>query len=133
MARAKAQAAPPTVDRLREVLGSYRYTFANEKDLQDGLARVLFQRGIRFDREVRLPPLTKDDRVKDIPDFMVDGIAVEVKVDGGLSDVTRQLHRYAQRKEVRSLLLVTSRAALGNQPAEMNGKRLVVLTLWGLA
>jgi hypothetical protein len=124
MARAKAIPPPITAERLREVLGSYRYNHANERDLQDGIAQVLATRGIRFDREVVLGP-------KDRPDFMVDGIAVEVKVDGGLSDVTRQLHRYAQHAQVRALLLVTSRAQLGNQPGKMNGKPVTVLVLLG--
>ncbi len=129
MARAKAAPLPVTPARLREILGTYRYNFASERDLQDGIAQVLFQRGIRFAREVRLPPAKKGEQ--DIPDFMVDGIAVEVKVDGGLSDVTRQLHRYAQHKEVQALLLVTSRSQLGNQPGKMSGKPVMVLALLG--
>lgn len=126
MARgAKAPAAEMTPERLRQVLGSFRYTFANERDLQDGLAQALHTRGIRFDREV---PLTPDDR----PDFMVEGIAVEVKIGGGLSDVTRQLHRYAQHKGVRALLLVTARCQLGNLPRKMSGKPVDVLSVGGI-
>jgi hypothetical protein len=125
MARAtNAAPAAMTSARLREVLGAYRYTHASERDLQDGLAQVLSLRGIRFDREVRL---SDEDR----PDFMVDGIAVEVKVDGSLSAVTRQLHRYAQHKPVRAVLLVTSLQRLANLPTEMNGKPVAVLALLG--
>jgi hypothetical protein len=125
MARAeKAKPAPVTPARLREVLGAYWYAHTSERDLQDGLAQVLALRGIRFDREVRLSP-------EDRPDFMVDGIAVEVKVDGSLSDVTRQLHRYTAHKPVRAVLLVTSLQRLANLPGSMNGKPVAVLALLG--
>lgn len=125
MARAtKAKAPDVTPARLREVLGSYRYTHTNERDLQDGIAQVLALRGIRFEREVRL---SDEDR----PDFMIGGIAVEVKVDGSLSAVTRQVHRYAQQKAVRAVLVVTSLSRLGNLPATVNGKPVAVLALLG--
>jgi hypothetical protein len=124
MARTRKAEPVASPERLREVLGAYRYSFAHERDLQDGIAQVLRLRGIRFDREVRLAP-------EDVPDFMVDGIAVEVKVDGGLSAVTRQLHRYAQHSRVRALLLVTSLGRLANLPAKMNGKPVASLSLLG--
>jgi hypothetical protein len=124
MARAKKAPVAVTLPRLREILGTYRYSFVTERDLQDGIAQALYQRGVRFDREVRL---TAEDR----PDFMVDAIAVEVKVDGTISEITRQLHRYAQHKAVRELLLVTSLARLANQPEKLNGKPVAVLSLLG--
>jgi hypothetical protein len=123
MARAAAVTAI-TPERLRQVLLGYRYSFTNERALQDGIAQALYQRGIQFDREVRL---SDEDR----PDFMVDGIAVEVKVDGSLSAVTRQLQRYAQHKRVRALLLVTSLGRLANLPEELSGKPVVALSLLG--
>lgn len=124
MARAATNAVSVGPARLREILGAYRYSFVNERDLQDGIAQVLRLRGIRFDRELRLAP-------EDVPDFMVDGTAVEVKVDGSLSAVTRQLHRYAQHKPVRALLLVTSLDRLSRLPEELNGKPVAVLSLLG--
>ncbi len=123
MARAKAAPAPVTPERLREVLGAYRYSFANERDLQDGIAQALFQRGIRFDREVVLGP-------KDRPDFMVDGTAVEVKVDGSPAVILRQLARYAALPKVTALLLVTRKEQHARRfPSEVGGKPLHVLTL----
>jgi hypothetical protein len=123
MARAKAIPPPITAERLREVLGSYRYNHANERDLQDGIAQVLATRGIRFDREVVLGP-------KDRPDFMVDGIAVEVKVDGSPAVILRQLARYASQKGVRAILLVTRKEQHAHRfPETVGGKPLDVLTL----
>jgi hypothetical protein len=124
MARAKAQRQPLTLARLREVLGAYRYSFSSELGLQDGIAQVLALLAIPFDREV---PLNAKDR----PDFMVDGIAVEVKVDGTTSEVTRQIHRYAQEKSVQAVLLVTSRLRHDNLPSTINRKPVAVLALLG--
>lgn len=124
MAKAKSQRQPLTLARLREVLGAYRYSFSSELQLQDGIAQVLALRGIPFGREVRLSP-------EDRPDFMVDGIAVEVKVDGSTSEVTRQVHRYVQLKAVEAVLLVTSRLRHDNLPATMNRKPVAVLALLG--
>lgn len=124
MAKAKTQLQPLTLPRLREVLGAYRYSFSSELQLQDGIAQVLALRGIPFDREVPLSP-------KDRPDFMVDGIAVEVKVDGSTSEVTRQVHRYAQLKAVEAVLLVTSRLCHDNLPSSINRKPVAVLALLG--
>lgn len=123
MARAKAAPQPVTLERLHQVLGSYRYSFANERDLQDGIAQALATRGIRFDREVVLGP-------KDRPDFMVDGIAVEVKVDGTPAVILRQLDRYAAQKAVRAILLVTRKEQHARRfPEAIGGKPLDVLTL----
>jgi hypothetical protein len=123
MARAASKAPAVTPARLREVIGSFRYSFASERDLQDGIAQVLFQRGIRFDREVRLSD-------KDRPDFMVDGIAVEVKVEGSPTEIQRQLSRYADSKLVTGLLLVSRKMQHAHKfPASIGGKPLVVVTL----
>lgn len=114
----------PTPDQLRDALGAYRYTFTNERELQDGLQLVLGCLEWEVEREVRLS-------ARDRPDFMVEGVAVEVKVDGGLSEVTRQIHRYAHLEAVRGVLLVTSRSRLANLPAAVNGKPVAVLSLLG--
>ncbi len=123
MARAKASPPPVSPARLREVLGSYRYSLASEKALQDGIAQVLALRGIRFDREVRLTPT-------DVIDFVIEAIGVEVKVEGSPAEIARQLQRYAASKRVSALLLVTRKLQHAHRfPEKIGGKPLHVLTL----
>ena len=110
------------IDRLGEVLGQHRYSFTCENELQIALASVLTDSSIPFEREKRLT-------ARDRPDFQVGTTAIEVKVGGSLTEVTRQLHRYAQLQEVESILLVTSKARHRAVPRQMNGKRVEVLYL----
>jgi hypothetical protein len=113
------------MDRLVAAIRANRYRFSDEKGLQDGLEQVLVQLGLRFEREARIAP-------GEVPDFLLeDGTAIEVKVDGSLSAVTRQLHRYAQHERVRALLLVTTRWTHARMPESMNGKPVRVLPLLG--
>lgn len=102
----------------------HAFAFADERELQDGLAVVLGPLGAA--REVRLGPT---DRI----DFLLPGgVGVEVKVDGSLPALTRQVHRYAQRAEISALLIVTSRRRLAALPEEMNGKPVRVVLVGGL-
>lgn len=112
-----------TIDRITDALRSHRFRFASEAELQEGIERVLLDAAIPLEREFRLGR----DRV----DFWVEGIALEVKVDGSLSEVTRQLHRYAQAPQVRAVLLVTTRALHRRVPAEMTSKPIAVFYLEG--
>lgn len=92
--------------------------------LQSAIAATFEADGLSFEREVRL-----SDR--DIIDFLVGGVGVEVKIDGSLSAVTRQLHRYAQSDRVALLVLVTTRMRHRAVPRELNGKRVDVVHLIG--
>jgi hypothetical protein len=76
---------------------------------------VLSQAGIEHQREVSLTP-------KDRPDFMVGGVAIELKVDGSAPEVTRQLMRYVQHPDVTGVVLVTTRQRHMCMPATMQGK-----------
>ncbi len=93
-----------------------RFNFVCERDLQDGIEKVLREQGHTFSREFRFD-------AKDRIDFMVEGgLGLEVKIDRNLAQVTRQLHRYAQQSSVQGLLLVTSRLRLTNLPDFLNEK-----------
>ena len=82
-------------EHLRTTLTKRRLPAATELALQDAIALAFTAAGIAFEREVHL---SAEDRV----DFMVEGnVGVEVKIAGGLSEVTRQLHRYAQHNHRR--------------------------------
>ena len=106
-----------------QLLHRARFHFANEYDLQAGIARLLTEQGVEFQREV---PVTKAERL----DFLTaGGIAIEVKVDGALSSVTRQLFRYAARPEIRELILVTTRTKHRTLPQHIQGKALYIVHL----
>lgn len=107
-----------------DLVARHAFTFADERELQDGLAIVLAP--LCAVREVRLGPT---DRI----DFLLPGgVGVEVKVDGSLLALTRQVHRYAQRVEISALLIVTSRRRLAALPDEMNGKPVRVVVVGGV-
>lgn len=111
---------------LVELLELYRYDESSEDALQRGVAEALAAAELPFAREV---PLTRWDRI----DFLVNGIGVECKIGGSLSDLVRQLHRYAQAEQVDALVVVTTRASLARVPASFNGKPIaVVATMGGL-
>lgn len=103
-----------TADEVCSLLGGFRFAFADEDDLQQGLADALASLGLAPEREVRLGSAGRID-------LLVDGVGIEVKVTGQAARVSAQLSRYAERPEVRELLLVTTRAR-HRPPHELSGK-----------
>lgn len=110
--------------KLMNLFGAYRFHFNDEGQLQSGVERVFAENNLEAVRECKLSP---GDRV----DFFCGGVGVECKVGGSLSEVTRQLHRYAELPEVASLILITSRAKHLGVAREMCGKRVDVHFLRG--
>jgi hypothetical protein len=110
------------LDKIVAALRSYRFRFRDEAELQAGIARVLEQEAIAFERE---RPLGRD-RV----DFFASGTAIEIKVDGSLAQVTRQMFRYSEHPDVLEVLLVTCRMLHDKMPAQMSDKdvRVVVVS-----
>lgn len=107
--------------KLVAALGSrYRLACGTERELQDAIEDVLKQEGIAYEREVELGPT-------DRPDFMVGGGAVEVKTQGSMTDVARQLLRYAKHQAVDRLMLVTTRSGHVHIHRALLGKPLVIL------
>jgi hypothetical protein len=106
--------------RVSAALMRTRFRFTNEQELQQGIATVLEQDPLIFEREVRLAP-------KDRIDFLVGGLGIEVKVDGTLSALTRQVYRYAQHEQIGALLVVSSLHRLARDlPPSINGKTISV-------
>jgi len=107
-----------------EVIKSHKFIYSTEKQLQEGIAQVLHEKNIPFEREKRISE-------KEVIDFLVaGGIGLEVKTKGSPSEVARQLLGYAACPGVKELMLVTGRYALGKLPKELLGKRLSVVALW---
>jgi hypothetical protein len=106
-----------------QLIHAAKFHFANEYDLQAGIAQLLTEQGVQFQREVSV---AKTERL----DFLTaEGIAIEVKVDGALSSVTRQLFRYAAKPEIRELILVTTRTKHRTLPQNIQGKPLYIVHL----
>lgn len=108
------------MNRVKAIIERNCLPLNDEKLTQAALANVFAFAGIEFEREVRLSDA-------DIVDFMVGGIAVEVKIKGAKAAIYRQLERYAQHDCVASILLVSSRSM--HLPALINGKPALVASL----
>lgn len=107
-------------DDVLRLLRSHRYQAGNERDLQEALLEVLSTIP-GCERERIISP---QDRL----DFLLPGgIGVEVKIEGSLSALTRQLHRYAQRPEISALIVVTTQRRLARVPPRISGKHVHVV------
>lgn len=112
-------------EHVARVLCAERLPRTPELALQNAIARTLRAHGLTFEREVRL---SDGDQI----DFLVgDDLGLEVKIDGSLSEVTRQIHRYAQSKRIAELLLVTTRSRHRPMPPAFSCKPIHVLHLLG--
>lgn len=108
--------------RVVEIISRARVDLSDEKRTQRDISEVFTGAGIPHEREVKL---TK----KDIVDFMVGDVAVEVKLKTGTSkmDIYRQLVRYAESEKVKALVLVTN-LAMG-LPETIKGKPVYFVSL----
>ncbi|HGM7877007.1 TPA: hypothetical protein ACKRQV_001276 [Pseudomonas aeruginosa] len=102
------------LSRVAHLLGGYLYRYSSEVKLHEAIAEVLDQAGIIFERERILD-------AKNRADFWVDGLVIEVKVDGTLSEALRQVDRYIHLPQVTGVLLASTQrwaaAPLKDRPA----------------
>lgn len=96
------------------VLAGYRLPVSNEAAMQVAIAAAFEESGMPHRREVT----READRI----DFVVEGVGVECKVQGSVTEVTRQLERYALWTDLTDLLLVTTVGKHLDVPRLMNGK-----------
>lgn len=90
--------------RLESDLPRYRFSFVDEKQLHDGLATVLTEIGIPFERE---HVASENDRL----DFFLYGsVAIEVKTNGSLSDALHQIDRYCGLDAVQAVIVAHTKA-----------------------
>lgn len=108
------------LEQIDRLIRSHRFRYADEDQLQEGIAAVLEGAGLEPQREVRLGDR---DRI----DLMVGSIGIEVKVAGSVSSAFEQLQRYAEHEEVDALILVTSRYQ--RLPDKAGGKPLSTISL----
>lgn len=108
-------ARPVLTRKIIDVVKRARVDLSDEKRTQRDLASAFEQCGIEHQREFRLSP-------KDIVDFLITDIALEVKLKSGSSkmDIYRQLVRYSEHAQVASIILA-SNLSMG-LPEELSGK-----------
>lgn len=123
----EAPVTPTAVDAgtVAAAIGSYRFTYRAEDQLQEGLAAAFAAAGLPVQREVWLSP---SERI----DFLVGRVGVEVKVAGSPSVVLSQLQRYATHERIGGLVLVTTRARHRALPAVVGGLPLRIVHLGGV-
>lgn len=124
-----------TIDRLIEILNGYKIPFANEAKMQIAVEKILRNHGITHYREFAFTPKDRIDfLVGDVVEVqgIAGAIGVECKVDGSKHSVARQLLRYAERPEIGSLLLITSRATHTFPSNVLLGKEFRVYRISGL-
>ena len=102
-----------------DLIARTRFHAADEASLQAGVAEMLYQAGVPARREVRL---TRRERI----DFLIGRLGVEVKVKGGVSDVRRQLVRYAATGLLDEILLISTHVTHG----QLHGSEVGVLRVW---
>lgn len=108
------------MQRIKDFIASHRFPLTDEKETQAKMEEALIAAGIPFEREVRLSD-------EDTVDFMIDSVAVEVKLKGSPTAIYRQLERYARHDCVAAVLLVTARSM--TLPPQIHGKRASVSSL----
>lgn len=85
-----------------ELLRSHGYQLSSEQKVQAGIAVVLEEHGIAFEREVA--------RGADRFDFLCDsGVVIEVKIAGSYSEALRQGARYCRHDDVTAVVLASTR------------------------
>lgn len=91
------------VQEIAKLIHSSRFPLTDEKRLQKEMESAFAREGIPHRPEVHLG-------ARDIVDFMVDeiGLAIEVKIKGSKRAIYKQLERYCEYDEVRTIMLATN-------------------------
>lgn len=108
------------VKSILHILLQNRFPLTKEKETQAAIEKVFLNNGISYEREYLLDK-------ENIPDFFINGIAIEVKIKGNAKKIYKQCERYCQFSEVKILILVTNRSM--GFPKEINSKPCYFLNL----
>jgi hypothetical protein len=92
----------------------------DEKKLQQEIEYMFNVNNIPYQREVRLND-------KDIVDFIVEDIAIEVKTKASVMEIYRQIKRYSDSDKFLMIILVTNRHT--RLPRKINNKYTHVINL----
>jgi hypothetical protein len=108
------------ITKIAGILQGYRFSLTNEKKLQSEVEEVFKKENVNFKREHQLGD-------HGIVDFMVDNIAIELKVKGNPKSIYRQCRDYCDHDDVHSLILATNRSM--GLPNEINNKPVFIIHL----
>lgn len=108
------------INHIVKLVEESRCALHDEKQTQVQLENIFRAAGLNVSREHRLSN-------RDIPDFFIDGVVVEVKIKGQRTTISKQLERYLAHDEVLALVLATSRSM--NLVDDFDGKPLRVASL----
>lgn len=109
---------------LLEAIRATRFHYTSEDDLQRGLAALLDQVGVQYEREFYLDAHSRLD-------FMIEGgLGIETKIDGSASELGYQILRYLQHESVKGMLVVTTRSSHRDLPPALEGKPVWVVYLF---
>lgn len=89
--------------RIVTICQASRINVSTEAAAHNDLAAALSAAGLTVQREVKL---SARDRI----DVLVEGVGVEVKVQGSRRNILKQLERYAESEQITALVLATSAA-----------------------
>lgn len=110
------------IDKIAGALSQITAVYRNEFDLQKAVGEVLAKFG-SVQREVSRPCAAGAHFGRDRFDFFVDGhLVVEVKIDGSLSALTRQIVRYLAHADVKGVIVITSKSSHLGLLRDINGK-----------
>ncbi len=101
------------IHEIIKLLYSHRFPLVKEKDTQESIEQKFLDNNIKYNREYRLD-------ADNIPDFFIDGVAIEIKIKGNAKKIYKQCERYCQFEQVKYLILVTNRSM--GFPKEINNK-----------
>ncbi len=113
-----------TSAEILKILGGYQFATHTELHLQNAIEEIFKSSSVPYIREYRLSAAERLD-------FLCGTIAIETKISGSKSEVTRQLQRYLLDERITEIILVTNRSKHQRLPDRMNNKPLHILWIGG--
>lgn len=108
------------VQEIINILKSQKLSITTEKELQREIEMLFKDNGLDFEREYRLDN-------KNIVDFYIDGLSIEVKIKAGKKAIYKQCERYCNFHDTKALLLITN-TSMGF-PEQINNKDCYLFSL----
>ncbi len=109
-----------TAQEIIQTIQCNRFDLQDEKVLQNQISQSFDLNFVVYRKEFRLDE-------KNILDFLIDDVGVEVKIKGSKRQIYKQCERYCGFDRIKSLLLITNRSM--GFPSEINGKPIYIFNL----